>query len=166
VLNEIVKLASTEPAFQERLTAGEMTDLSTLRASVQRHVEELRTWLDKADVDALVEQVARRVRTSAQPILRGQLRQLALLDAIGADTRLIRRHGATCLVMPGADVLKVLLIDRELEMPGFVRAAMEVVSDSAELRVRDLHPHLDPQSALVLARRLVREGLLEVAVDE
>jgi bifunctional lysine-specific demethylase and histidyl-hydroxylase NO66 len=166
VLNDIVKLASTEPAFQGRLTADETRDLDSLRATVERHVEELRTWLDKADVDALVERVARRVRKSAQPILRGQLRQLALLDAIDADTRLLRRRGATCLVMPRGDVIEVVLVDRELEMPGFVRGAMEIVSDADELLARDLHPHLDPHSALVLVRRLVREGLLEVAVDE
>jgi ribosomal protein L16 Arg81 hydroxylase len=41
VLNEIIRLAATEPAFAERLTADEMRDLGALRASVQRHVEEL-----------------------------------------------------------------------------------------------------------------------------
>jgi lysine-specific demethylase/histidyl-hydroxylase NO66 len=166
VLDEIVKLAMTEPAFRERLAAGEMRDLDALRESVQRHVEELRTWLDKADIDALVEQVARRVQTSAQPMLRGQLRQLSLLDAIDAETPLVRRPGATCLMIQRDDRVKVLLIDRELEMPGFVRAAMEAVRDARGLRVRDLHAHLDADSALVLARRLVREGLLEVAIDE
>lgn len=166
VFSEIVKLASAEPVFQERLTVEETRDLDALRTSVQRHVEELRTWLDKADVDTLVEQVARRVHASAQPILRGQLRQLSLVDSIDADTRLLRRRGATCLVISRADALEVLLVDRELEMPAFVRAAMEAVRDAAELRVRDLHARLDPHSALVLVRRLVREGLLEVAVDE
>jgi ribosomal protein L16 Arg81 hydroxylase len=166
VLKEIVKLASTEPALAERLTTDEMRNVDALRASVQRHVEELRTWLDKIDLDALTERMARRVRTSAQPILRGQLRQLALLDRIDSGTRLVHRRGATCLVMPSGDRVKVLLVDRELEMPGFVRAALEVIRDTDELRVEDLHSHLDPKSALVLARRLVREGLLEVAVDE
>jgi hypothetical protein len=165
-LHEIVRLASSEPAFQERLTMDEMRDLDGMRETVQRHVEELRTWLDKADVDALVERVARRVRSSAQPILRGQLRQLGLLGSIESDTRLMRRRGAACLLLPGADTVKVLLVDRELEMPAFVAPAMETVRDAAELRVRDLHGYLDPESALVLVRRLVREGLLEVAVDE
>jgi hypothetical protein len=120
----------------------------------------------KADIDLLVERMARRVRTSAQPILRGQLRQLALLDDIDAGTRLVRRRGATCLVMARGDRVKVLLVDRELEMPRFVRSAMEAVRDANGLRVRELHSHLDPESALVLVRRLVREGFLEVAVDE
>jgi hypothetical protein len=43
---------------------------------------------------------------------------------------------------------------------------METIRDAPELYLRDLHPHVDPESALVLARRLVREGLLEATVDE
>jgi hypothetical protein len=48
-------------------------------------------------------------------------------------------------------------------MPGWLEPAMRVVASSEQLAVRDLAPTIaDPQSRLVLARRLVREGLLLV----
>jgi hypothetical protein len=56
----------------------------------------------------------------------------------------------------------VLLGDRELVMPGHLETALSVVRDRDVLTPADLDLDLDPQSRLVLCRRLVREGLLEV----
>jgi hypothetical protein len=48
-------------------------------------------------------------------------------------------------------------------MPGHLTAALSVVRDAETLTPADLDLDLDEQSRLVLCRRLVREGLLEVA---
>jgi hypothetical protein len=58
------------------------------------------------------------------------------------------------------DRLEILLGDRSLEVPAWLRPALEQVRGQDELRPRDLE--LDAQSRLVLCRRLIREGLLEV----
>ena len=165
VLREIAKLAEEEPAFQERLDASRTKDLEGLSDLVERHVEELRTWLDKLDVEELTDRVARRVLSSSQPILRGQLTQLDRLAQIDADTRLARRRGSICVVNPKGDVVKVILIDRELTMPALAGDALQHISRHESFLVRDLHRFLDADSALVLARRLVREGLLEGVLD-
>ena len=60
----------------------------------------------------------------------------------------------------------MLLFDRELEMPLFVADAMETVAEHERFKIADLHAHLDDVSVLVLVKRLVREGLLEVVVDD
>lgn len=163
VVREALKLVQEEPAFRQRLPAG--LDERGLRDLVRSQVEELRAWLDKVDVDELTQRVARKVLSTSQPIFAGQLRQLAVLDDIDANTRLIRRKGAICALFPSATNLKVLLADRELEMPLSARPAMEKVAASLTLTVSDLHEHLTADSALILVRRLVREGLLEVVLD-
>lgn len=164
VVREVVKLAETEPIFRERLPAG-TTDPDALRRTVLVQLEELKGWLEKLDVDDLTARVARKVLTTAQPRLRGQLRQLELIDSIDADSLLGRRNGAICVLFPGDTALKVLLADRELEMPLAAHDAMKEVAGRDRLRIRDLHPFLTPESALVLGRRLVREGLFEVVLD-
>ena len=58
--------------------------------------------------------------------------------------------------------LRVLLGDRSLVVPARLRPALEEVSRREALTPRDLVAHLDLESALVLTRRLVREGLLRV----
>ena len=50
-------------------------------------------------------------------------------------------------------------------MPLRLLDAMSHVRDHDSLRVADLEPWLDPESRLVVARRLVSEGLLRIARD-
>lgn len=164
VVREMAKLAEEEPAFRERLPAGAATDPGLLRTIVEQRVEEIRAWVDKVDLDELTARVGRRVMSTAQPILRGQLRQLGELDGIDEDTVVARRRGATCFLFRNDERVTVVLADRELEMPSVAEAAMEEVARRPKLRVRDLHEFIDPDGAAVLIRRLVREGLLEVIV--
>ena len=76
------------------------------------------------------------------------------------DTLLRRRPGHPCVLVDKGERLEVLLGDRALDVPARLRPALDLVRNRAELRPRDLP--LDEQSRLVLARRLVREGLLRV----
>lgn len=166
VIRELTKLAEEEPIFQERLPAGSTTDAGRLRDAVERHLSEMRTWLDKVDVDELTERVARRVMTTTLPMIRGHLLQSELVEKIEESTQLVRRAGSICVIFPKETVVKVLLADRELEMPLVAQPAMQEIAQRERIRPRDLHPHLAPASALVLVRRLVREGLLEVVVGD
>ena len=91
----------------------------------------------------------------------------ALLDRSGlagldVTTRLRRRRGHPCELVDAGDTIRVLIGDRVLRVPARVRPALEHVAAHLELTPGDL-PSLDPESALVLCRRLVREGLLRIA---
>jgi bifunctional lysine-specific demethylase and histidyl-hydroxylase NO66 len=163
ILKEIVKLAEDEPAFNERLMVA---DDEALSVAIERHVDELRRWLDKVDVEELTKTVGRKVFGTAQPILRGQLRQLELVDSIDERTAVRRRRGATCHVSEEGDHVRVLLIDRELSMPSMAADALAQIQEVERFHIADLHGRLDPESSIVLVKRLVREGLLEVVVDD
>ena len=164
VVRELTKLAAEQPAFQERLDLRGMADRDTLRTLVEREVEQLRSWLDKVELDDLTERVARRVLSTAQPITRGLLPQLELIGGVDGETQVTRRRGATCVLFPRDTSLKVLLADRELEMPLGARDAMEQILSRETFAPREI-TSLDLDGALVLVRRLIREGLLEVAID-
>ncbi len=71
-----------------------------------------------------------------------------------------RRAGRPCVVTPVGDRLRLLIGDRHLEVPARIAGAVDVVRERTTLTPADLG--LDAKSNLVLARRLVREGLLEV----
>jgi hypothetical protein len=55
----------------------------------------------------------------------------------------------------------LLIGDRELRVPGWVEPTLRVVVDGTSRRVDDLTT-IDAQSRLVLVRRLVREGVVEI----
>jgi len=96
------------------------------------------------------------------PVLCGGLADRVHLDAIDDDTDLVRRATAACVLEVREGRLVVLLGDRELRMPTRLRGPMEYIRDHPAFRVRDLAPWLDQDSRLVVARRLVREGLLRI----
>lgn len=162
VVREIINLAAEEPVFQERLGRVAVGDETALRREVERHVDDLRVWLDKVDLDEVTARVARRLWTTAQPVLSGQLRQLAVLSSLKSTTRVRRRPGTTAHLSRRGDVCRLLLADRELELPAVAEEAVAYVLERGELRIDELHVCLDPPSALVLVRRLIREGFLEV----
>ena len=164
VLREITRLASEEPVFKERLERIPVGDEQALRQQVERHIDELRNWLDKIDTAELATRLARKLWTTSQPTLRGHLERLATLDSLVAETQVRVRPPITWHVFLGDDVTRLLLPDRELELPAVANDALGHIVESPTFRVEELHRWLDPKSALVLVRRLIREGLLEVAV--
>jgi hypothetical protein len=82
------------------------------------------------------------------------------LGDLTTGTRLRRRPGKPCVVQPDGDRLHLLLGDRRLTVPARIADAVERARTLGTFTPGDLG--LDPASGLVLARRLVREGLLEV----
>ena len=64
------------------------------------------------------------------------------------------------MLLPDGDRLHLLLGDRRVTVPARISEAVERVRSLEEFTPADLG--LDTESALVLCRRLIREGLLEV----
>jgi hypothetical protein len=118
--------------------------------------------LEKVDVGRVAEDAARRFWSARPPLLAGQLRQLSLTDDVDDGSRVRRRAGAVCYLELAADHLEVVLGDRELKMPPELEPAIRRLVGERPLEVRELADLLDHQSRLVLVRRLVREGLLEI----
>jgi lysine-specific demethylase/histidyl-hydroxylase NO66 len=162
VVKELISGTAEDGAFRRSLPAGFADDVDGLAQDVEKTIEDLRTWLESVDAKAVAQTVARRFWSSRQPVLAGQLRQLLSLDRITDASVACRREGAVCHLEARGTALRVLLGDRELSMPAVLETAVRRVANGHPFRVGDLHDLLDGPSRLVLVRRLVREGLLEI----
>jgi bifunctional lysine-specific demethylase and histidyl-hydroxylase NO66 len=162
VLREVVELATEEAWFREGLPLGFADDPAALASSLAERVAELRRFLDKVDLDRVAGRTARRFWAGRAPLLAGQLQQLLALDELDDATVVRRRPGVVCRLEVSGDRLTVLLGDRELAMPARLEPAMRRLLAAGSFAVADLAGLLDAPSRLVLVRRLVREGLLEV----
>jgi mannose-6-phosphate isomerase-like protein (cupin superfamily) len=151
-----------EEVGDDHLPAGYLDDPTALRDGVAQRLELLAAGLRGIDPDAVASREVERFLTSRNPAQRGGLRDRVAVRDLHDDTLLTRRTGRPCVLVPDGDRLRVLLGDRELTVPGHLQPALEGVRVRATLRPRDLADLLDPESRLVLCRRLVREGLLEV----
>src|SRR5205085_1267714 len=103
-----------------------------------------------------------RFLSSRPALLRGGLVARPELESVGDHTVVRRRSGSICELRPGGNRLTVLLGDRALAMPAGCEAAIRTIADRDHVRVGELEPYLDEAGRLVLVRRLIREGLLEV----
>lgn len=143
---------------EEHLPAGYLDDPTLLRDGLAERLERLAQEVRRADATAAVETEIRRFLTSRPPRLAGGLREV--LADVTEQTRLRRRPGHPCVLLERGDRVEVLLGDRSLTVPARVRPALEEIRGRDTVTPADLP--LDPQSNLVLCRRLVREGLLEL----
>lgn len=121
-----------------------------------------------ADPAAVAADEVHRAVTRRRPLPLGQLRSVLALPHLTGEDRILRRpdHPAAIDPRPGEDGRCVLhLVDRELLFPQGARPAVEqLLAADGPVRVGDLED-LEPHGQLVLARRLVREGLVVVVDD-
>lgn len=150
--------------YDAPVPAGYLEDAGAFAEGLSEHIAALSTELTGLDPAAMADEQARQFLTTRTPLLRGGLVDRLSLAGITTETRLVRRPGTTCVLDQDQDEgrLLVLLGDRAIRTPLRLAEPLGFVSEQAELRPRDLHRWLDPDSSLILARRLVREGLLRV----
>ena len=158
------RAAERDPSLDEPVPAGWTRDLDALERELAERLVASAARLAGADASPVAGARLERFLSTRNPLLRGALVDQLALDAIGEESVLRRREGSVCELRQRADRLVVLLGDRRLEMPPWLEPAIRRVASSDRLRVGDLAPEIaDPDSRVVLARRLVREGLLRPA---
>ena len=163
LLQRVADRALGDERYAAPLPAGYLEDPSVLAGPLRAVLVELAGAVAAVDADTVAEAQAQEFLTGRTPALRGGLTDLVVLESITDQTRLERRPTAACVLRPGPERLVVLLGDRELRMPLRLQPALELVRDRGTFTVGELSPWLDASSRLVVARRLVREGLLRVA---
>jgi lysine-specific demethylase/histidyl-hydroxylase NO66 len=148
----------------EHLPAGYLDDPADLAAGLAGRLGDVAASIVGLDPHRAVQAEVRRFLTGRSPRLPGGLTDVLAVRDLDDRSVLRRRPGHPCVLVDGAaaDRLEVLLGDRSLDVPARVRPALERIRERPELRPADLADLLDEQSRLVLCRRLVREGLLEV----
>jgi bifunctional lysine-specific demethylase and histidyl-hydroxylase NO66 len=151
-----------EATGADHLPAGYLEDPAVVADGLAERLESLAAALREVDPAAVADAEVRRFLTGRTLWQRGGLRDRVAAEGLVDTTRLRRRPGHPCVLVEEGDRLRVLLGDRDLTMPARLTAALEVVRAAGTFRPADLAGHLDEQSRLVVCRRLVREGLLEV----
>lgn len=144
------------------LPAGYLDSPEVVSRELAVKLGRLADSLSQVDVGGATEREVLRFLTGRPHRLAGGVRDVLAIPGVDDQTRLARRPGHPCVLLPAGDRLRVLLGDRVLEVPGWLLPTMEWVRASASFRVEELDPLLDAGSRLVLCRRLIAEGLLEV----
>ncbi|HZD74110.1 MAG TPA: cupin domain-containing protein [Actinomycetota bacterium] len=164
----VLQVLDDDPAFSQPLPPGFADEPEALAGAVAERLGELQRRLGKLDHAEVGVTMARRFWSSRPPILDGQLQQLLALEEVSDATVVWRRAGSVCdLQRDGAGRPVLELGDRRVTFPAWLSPALHALLallERGRFTVADLAAQLDRESRLVLVRRLIREGLLELDV--
>lgn len=162
VLERSIASVLDDPEFDEPLPAGYVDDRGLAAEPLAAKLVDVGGRISALRAETQVDREVGRLLGHRPSALRGGLTDRIAIDEITDDTALRRRPGAVLVVEQRDDTLVLLLGDRTLTVPGRLAQAIEFVRTHERFRPFDLAASLDPESRLVLSRRLVREGLLKV----
>jgi len=164
VLREVLARAETAETLRAALPLGiNLSDPGLVAALVADAVSDL-VEFSAADPDQAAwvsRRLARRVRDSTRPEPIAPLAAVNSAASLHEATTVSLRHGLDGRVVADGDRVSLVLPAKSITLPAEARAALTAVLTGDTVRAGDL-PGLDPASALVVARRLVREGVLVV----
>lgn len=161
VARRLLERTSAVPAFRQALPVGFAYQPRVLADEVPGRLEQLADLIADTDPEHVVRREADRF-WATQPLRSdGRLRSLLELDRIDDDTVVAPRDTVPFTVTVDGDRLIVRRGPTALAMPRWVGPAVRALL-SGPVRLGDLPGGLNTSSRGVLARRLVREGMVVV----
>ncbi|MCB9592881.1 MAG: hypothetical protein H6719_09125 [Sandaracinaceae bacterium] len=160
VMQRVFATAHEHPELRESLPVAYADDPGAFEAATAQTLDRAAKWLASRDPARIARQeIARRV---APPVARrGRLMRLASAGPIESNTPLERIGPPWTLSLHEAHATLSAPNRRvRLRFPARVAPALRVLVDASEFCAEDLGDLLDPPGALVLVRRLHREGLV------
>ena len=161
LVKRLLEAVQDDPALRASLPMGvDLADPTVLAPALEETVDALRRALTDVPVTRVADELGTNLMRRTRPEALGPLAQLELADRLTPDTP-VRLRGALRyrLTDSGSDRLRIVLLDRTVELPAGTADAVKVALTGAPFTPAEL-PGLGPDEQLTLTRRLVREGLL------
>jgi hypothetical protein len=163
LMDAVIAKASRDPAMRRALPPGFANpdaDMEALTATYMEHAGKL----TDLPVDKLVHRAREDFLSARPPHVAGQMAQLAALETLTIDSRIgARPHLVYALTHDTEDEkIRLSCHGAEMVMPDFAATAMEFCLTTSAFRLADMQGELDDAGKLALAKRLIREGLMQV----
>ena len=163
LLLELERLVLADPECQKslpsRLSLDDRTK-GTLATVLHERITELTR---KANVTAMIEDAVKQILRVQRAESGGRLQELVESASVTAETLLRIRDG--CRVETRENRVSVTRNGRDVSAPASVRPAIEYATERDGFCARDL-PGLDQQSQVVLAQRLLDEGIVALSASD
>jgi hypothetical protein len=159
-LKAAVEQAALEaPELRRAFPAQFVNNLEAREAMRASFDQAMQAFADRASYDTTFQVLCRnRVRQQGFP-RDGHFADLDPVRPVAPSSVLLLRPGLLCLVETGPGFSSLRFATRHVRGPEHLLRAFEFIRDHERFRVAEI-PGLDEQGQQVLARRLIREGLL------
>ena len=161
VVQQLVKSLADDPALRASLPVRSVGGDREAFGALVIHASELmrESLLSRENDETITENLAAALRRSTRPEPLHPISTVEQWGAMTADSLVRWRAGVATRVDATRDVVKIVLDTKTVTLPWEARAAIEALADGHPVAAGSL-VDLDAASSLVVARRLVREGIL------
>jgi hypothetical protein len=157
----VEEMSRRDARFRESLRPGALLDGDAAPALGRRLQELLGALADGARPEAAVRRLGDEFLDELVMLPDGRFGTPAGTD-VDTDTVLARSPGAICRCVAGPDGALIQFPGGQVSGPARIATALQFVARSERFAVRELPDSLGAEGKLVLARRLIREGLLTI----
>jgi ribosomal protein L16 Arg81 hydroxylase len=126
----------------------------------------LERFADSADADAAFDAFAEEFITTRRPVPRGPLSLLASLENLSADTIVGRRADLIFDLREDDAHIRLRCEGREIRLPRHAGECVRFALSQPSFTIGELPHTLDDDGKMVLVRRLIQEGVLQVQQHE
>jgi len=159
IVEALLAQAAEDPALRRSLPMGvDPTDAASMEAEIRATIAGLGAVLEGVDAARVADRVRRQLWTAVRPAPLSPIAQAAAAAQLTAASSIrVRAHlRHTVEVLP--DEVAVAVADRRVAFPVAAGAAVRRALAGSVVLVGEL-PDLAPEDQLILARRLLHEGL-------
>ena len=160
LIEAISELSLRDVAFRRGLPIG--LELSSFDPDgAERDFYRLLQRLTKSiDFTAAIRSLRNEFVRTREAGLRDQLLQISKLHQLSKNSMVVARRGAVCTVAYATDKINVEYLNTSIEFPLEVADCLESLLSGVPMKIEDVSGNLDIAGKIVLARRLIEEGLL------
>ena len=160
VVEAVSQLALTDPALRRAVPPGFAND-GFDRTQARQTFRDLLTRAAQAiDPDAVLDGFAAEFRDRRVPVLPGQFLQHVASDGVAVGTRVALRPHLISAIARQDDTVVLSVYGTDISFPAHAEGALRAALKGPGFVVGELDCDLDEDGQAVLARRLVREGVL------
>ena len=160
LLETLSSVALEDPAFRKMLPPGFALpgyDRTQAEATYRALLEK---FVANGNFGRALDHFADDLTTTRHPLLRGQIQQVLSLGSLAIDSVVGARPALVYRIIEKGDAFVVTCYGSDISFPGHAIEPVRYALETPRFRVAELPGDLDDEGKLVLARRLIREGIL------
>ncbi|MCB9597546.1 MAG: hypothetical protein H6719_32810 [Sandaracinaceae bacterium] len=162
LLEAIARVSLQDPELRRSLPVGFASQGFEREKARAFFKELLQRVADQADFDAAIDHFAEDLVSTRHALVYGQMGQIARLSSLKIDDVAAPRPSLLFHLVKDEERVKVMAYGGSISLPIHAAESLEYALTTDEYRIGDIPGDLDDPGKLVLIKKLVREGLVEV----
>lgn len=163
LITSAINLASKDcVSLRKSLPIGFFNKKEKIEILTHHFKELLEQISDDIQIEDVIDDIADDFLAKLEPLPDGHFAQIDCLENIDINSILKKRKGTICYIAKQANSVTIYFPGNHVSAPSFIEPALEFIAETEEFCINSIPGNMSAESKLVLARRLVKEGLLTI----